>query len=192
MSLMFRIVFLGFSSLFRYRFPHRFFHRFLMEPGSPKPPISSLCGDSFSIIFATFSEGRLFDAFWSPVGSPLAPFWLPLAALWLTLGSLWLHLPSFGRPFGSNCLPFGSLLSPSGSIFSLLTSPSLNFLHFQAISHKHMLKIILYCYFSCKAYFFTSPLCNKSFSKAYFLHFDRLSWHGAELAVGTWINRYIY
>ena len=33
-----------------------------MENGSQKPPISSLCGDRFSIIFATFSEGRLFDA----------------------------------------------------------------------------------------------------------------------------------
>ena len=139
----------------------------------------------FRDLYRRSTFGCILVALWLTFGSLLAP----IGSLWLTLGSLWLHLPPFGRPFGSNGLPFGSLLSPSGSIFSLLTSPSLNFLHFQAISHKHMLKIILYCYFSCKAYFFTSPLCNKSFFKAYFLHFDRLSWHGAELAVGTWINR---
>ena len=105
--------------------------------------------------------GRPWAHLWLPFGSP----WLVFGALWLTLGSLWLHLPSFGRPFGSNCLPFGSLLSPSGSIFSLLTSPSLNFLHFQAISHKHMLKIILYCYFSCKAYFLRRPFATNPFSR---------------------------
>ena len=50
-------------------------------------------GHPFSIIFATFSEDRLFDAFWSPFGS-----------LWLPFGSLWL-------PFGSLLAPFGSLLA---------------------------------------------------------------------------------
>ena len=39
-----------------------------------------------------------------------------------------------------------------------------------------------------QSFFFGQPLCNNKI-KAYFLHFDRPSWHGAELAVGTWIHK---
>ena len=79
-----------------------------------------------SIIFATFSEGRLFDAFWSPVGSPLAPFWLPLAAFWLPLAPLWLTFGSFWLPLGTLRLalvPFCSLLVPFGCLLAPFCPP---------------------------------------------------------------------
>ena len=56
-------------------------------------------------VFATFSESLFFHAFWSPVGSILAHFWLTFGSRWLPFGSLW--------------LPFGSLLAPSGSLLVL-------------------------------------------------------------------------
>ena len=115
-----------------------------------KPPISSFRGDSFSIIFAIFSKGRLFDAFWSPVGSPLAPFWHPLAAFWLHLVPFWLPLAPFWLPFGSLGLPLATfwvqmahfwrplapVCSPRGSIFSLFGSPGVVFGPFLEITWK--------------------------------------------------------
>ena len=99
--------FLSFSQLFRHRFPPRFFHRFLMENGSQNGPSRSVADLRFSIIFATFSEGRLFDAFWSPFGSPLAPFWLTFGALWLTFGALG---TTFAHP-GARFSHFGGLMA---------------------------------------------------------------------------------
>ena len=57
--------------------------------------------------FETFSEGRLFDAFWPPLDSLLARFWLPFGAPWFPFGA---HL----APFGSLLAPFDSLLAPFG------------------------------------------------------------------------------
>ena len=86
-------------------------------------------------LFATFSEDRFFDAFWSPLGSLLAPFWLPLAHFWLPLAHFWLPLAHFWLPlapfwltFGVPWLtlvPFASLLLTQGSIISLLLYPVL-------------------------------------------------------------------
>ena len=50
--------------------------------------------------FATSSEDRFLDAFWSAFGSLLAPFWLPLA------------------PFASLLLPFGSLFALFGTLWA--------------------------------------------------------------------------
>ena len=75
------------------------------HPGNP----------SKSILFATMSESRFLDAFWSPFGSlwvpfwlplvpfglPLAHFWLPLAHFWLTLAHFWLTLPPFSLTFAT-------------------------------------------------------------------------------------------
>ena len=54
----FRMDFSWNSWPFRHRFSHRFVHRFLMENGSQKAPISSLSGEGFCSLFATFSEDR--------------------------------------------------------------------------------------------------------------------------------------
>ena len=75
------------------------------HPGNP----------SKSILFATMSESRFLDAFWSPFGSlwvpfwlplvpfglPLAHFWLPLAHFWLTLAHFWFTLPPFWLTFAT-------------------------------------------------------------------------------------------
>ena len=102
------------------------------ENGSQNHPISSLRTKPFGTLFATFSAGRLLDAFWSPFGSLWAPFgspWLssrlaPLGSLWAPFGSLlapfWFPLAPFWLPLA----PSGNLLAPSGS---LLGSFWLNF-----------------------------------------------------------------
>ena len=79
--------------------------------------------------------GEFFDAFWSPLGSLLAPFWFPLAPFWLpvahfrlTLGSLW--------------LTFGALWLTFGTLGSLLLALELNFLTFGVSLPK-------FRYFSC-------------------------------------------
>ena len=68
----------------------------------------------FGTLFATFSESRSFDAFWSPIGSLLAPFWRPLVP--------------FGRPYGTLWLTFGSILVSLGS---LLVTLAVDFLTFE-------------------------------------------------------------
>ena len=72
------------------------FHRFFMENGSKMAPKDVGAEGRFRDLFATFSEGRLFDAFGSLPGSLLAPFWrslapfgFPLAHFWLPGGSIW-------------------------------------------------------------------------------------------------------
>ena len=114
------------SSLFRHRFSHRFVHRFLIENDSKTKPQIIWGGDHFGTFFATFSEGRLLDAFWSslltapgsllaPLGSllaPLAHFWHPLAFFWLTLGALSFIFAYSGFDFVTfavSCLHFSYL-----------------------------------------------------------------------------------
>ena len=84
-----------------------------------------------TIFFATFSEGRLFDAFGPPLGSLLVP-----------CGSLWAPFGLLLAPIGSLLAPFGHLLgriwcylvhfcSPHGSIFSFWYLPAQrHFLYF--------------------------------------------------------------
>ena len=52
-----------------------------MENGSQNGPGKLTSSDLFGDLFATFSEGRLFDAFWLSFGSLLAPFGRPLAPI---------------------------------------------------------------------------------------------------------------
>ena len=97
------------------------------HPGNP----------SKSILFATMSESRFLDAFWSPFGSLWIPFWLPLVPFglplahfwfpvphfwltlhpfWVTFATLWLTLGSRSARFGALLAPVGSLLAPFGSL----------------------------------------------------------------------------
>lgn len=88
-----------------------------METGPQNYLNSSSLDDQQSILVATFSEGRLLDAPWSPFASLLAPFgsnWLPVGSRWLLLpfGSL---LVSVGSPFlslGFHFLIFGICWRP--------------------------------------------------------------------------------
>ena len=110
--------------------------------------ISVRRGEPFSIIFSTFSEGRLFDAFWSPVGSPLAPFWhplaafrLPLAPFWVPLAPFWLTLAPFWPTFGALWLTFAHPGSPFSHFCCILAS-FLVFFHIflENIMQNHILK----------------------------------------------------
>ena len=140
----FRIVFSWNSWLFRHRFSHRFFHRFLMENDSKTEPKSIRRYDHFGSLFATFSEGRLFDAFWSPLGSlwapfwlPLAPFWHPLAHFWRPLAPFWRHLAPFWHPLAHFWLTFGVFwltFNISRSLFS----------YFYVLSMKMSCKIVFF------------------------------------------------
>ena len=59
--------------------------------------------------------------FWSPVGSPLVPFWHPLAAFWLPLAPFWLPLAPFWLTLAPFWLTFGALwltFAHPGSQFS--------------------------------------------------------------------------
>ena len=71
----------------------------------PKWAISSCSSPPLPHFFATFSEGRFLNAFWSPFGSLWTPFGCILVEFWLPFTCLWL-------PFGSLLVPFGSLLVP--------------------------------------------------------------------------------
>ena len=71
----------------------------------PKWAISSCSSPPLPHFFATFSEGRFLNAFWSPFGSLWTPFGCILVMFWLPFTCLWL-------PFGSLLVPFGSLLVP--------------------------------------------------------------------------------
>ena len=97
-----------------------------LQNGSKKHPGNP----SKSMLFATLSESRFLDAFWSPFGPPFGfPFgslwsllgflWLTFGSLWLTFGALWLPFGFLWLPFGSLLVPFGSLLVPLGSHFCL-------------------------------------------------------------------------
>ena len=80
------------------------------ENGSQNGAISVRHAERFGDLFSTFSRHRFFDAFWSPLGSLLAPFWLPLASLLAPAGSLLaLPLAPFWLTFGVPWLTFGTL-----------------------------------------------------------------------------------
>ena len=132
------IILVALSHKFHYFFDIDFCIDFLMpfwreiyEKGEPEFPVQAP-------FFATFSEGRSFDAFWSPIGSLLAPFWRPLVPFGRPYGTLWLpfgYLLLLLAPFGALLVPFASLLapfwyhlaqfcSPQDSIFSLWATPA--------------------------------------------------------------------
>ena len=149
-------MFLRISLLFRSQFSHRFLHRFLMENGSQNGPSRSVAVLRFSIIFATFSEGRLFDAFWSPVGSPLAPFWHPLAAFWLPLAPFWLPLAPFWLTLAPFWLTFGALwltFAHPGSPFSHFCCILASFLVFFHIFLENIMQNQIFNQFSPKIRF---------------------------------------
>ena len=84
---------------------------------APKMRPANYPGAPFLVTFLRpFSEGRFWDAFWSPFGSFLASFWLSLALF-----------ASLLLPFGSLLLPFGSLLAPFGTLWATF---SLQLAHF--------------------------------------------------------------
>ena len=91
----------------------------MMENGSQNAPGNSLADRPWSTFFATFSEDRLLDAFWSPIASLRVPFWLPLGPFWLPLATFWLP---FGSLLGPFWIPFGSLLVPFGCFVQYLNS----------------------------------------------------------------------
>ena len=111
-----------------------------MENGCQNGPADRVADRPRSTLFSTFSRHRFFNAFWSPLGSLLAPFWLPFGSRWLTFGSLWLTFGSLWLTFDSLWLPFGSLLVPFGSLLvplgSLLLTLGLDFLTF-GLSWRH-------------------------------------------------------
>ena len=43
------------------------------------------------LLLATFSEDRFLYAFWSPLGSLLAPFWVPSGVIFSLLAAFWLR-----------------------------------------------------------------------------------------------------
>ena len=87
-----------------------------MENGSQKVTYLVRRGEPFGDLFATFSEHRFLDAFWSPFGSLLAPF-----------GSLLDPFGSLLDPFGFILDPFGSILDPFGAMFDPFGSILLSF-----------------------------------------------------------------
>ena len=96
-----------------------------MENGSQNGPGKLTSSDLFGDLFATFSEGRLFDAFWSPLGSLWAPFWLPLAPFWHPLAHFWRPLAPFWLPFRFLFAPFGLhflILVDVGTLLALFGS----------------------------------------------------------------------
>ena len=93
-------------------------------------------GSLFRSFFATFSEGWFLDAFWSPLGSLLAPFWLPLAHFWLPLAHFWLPLAHFWLPLAPFWLTFGFPWLTFGALCFTFAHPGIHFLTF-AISCPH-------------------------------------------------------
>ena len=102
--------------------------------------------DHFRDLFATFSEDRLFDAFWSPLGSLLAPFGILLAHFWLPLAHFWLPLAHFWLTFGVPWLTFGALSFT-------FAHPGIHFLTF-AVSCPHFSYLFEFSMkISCKIWF---------------------------------------
>ena len=122
-----------------------------MENGSQNGPKSIGFSYQKSILFATFSEDRFWDAFWSPFGSLLAPFWPPLAPFGLPLAPFWLPLAHF-------LFLLAHFYSPWGSIFSLWASPGVVFGAFPIFSTKISWKIMFFFVFSRNVLLFTHPL----------------------------------
>ena len=144
-----------------------FFHRFLMESGSQKPPKHCLALDRFSSFSRPFPKidflmhfGRPLAHFWLPFGSrwlPFcarwltfgslwAPFWLPLAHFWLPLAHFWLPLAPFWLTFGVPWLTFGALSFT-------FAHPGIHFLTF-AVSCPHFSYLFEFSMkISCKIWF---------------------------------------
>ena len=99
------------------------------ENGSQKHPGLRWASLLFDTFFATFSEGRLFDAFWESFGSLLTPFGVLLAHFWLPLAHFWLPLALFWSTFGVPWLTFGALSFT-------FAHPGIHFLTF-AVSCRH-------------------------------------------------------
>ena len=96
-----------------------------MENGSQNAPGNSLADRPWSTLFATFSEHRSLDAFWStfgtlwlPNGTRMAPkkhCWAPSVCILLASFSEHRLLDAFWSPFGSLLaifwLPFGTFFA---------------------------------------------------------------------------------
>ena len=104
-----------------------------MENGSQMAPKNNPAACHFGSLFATFSEGRFFNVFWSPLGSLSASFWRHVAHFWFTFGALWL---TFG--------PLGVTFAHPGDRFSHFRCllAYLSYLH--VISMKILCKITLF------------------------------------------------
>ena len=121
---MFFHVFPDFFGIDFWMFFWRCFFRLFGENGSKTGADLVRRGEPFGDLFVTFSEDRLLDAFWSPVGSllpplgcllapfslPLPPFCLPLAPFWLTLAIFWLPLAHPKATFPHFCCLLPSFL----------------------------------------------------------------------------------
>ena len=110
--------------------------------------------------FATFSEGRLFDAFGPPFGSLLAPcgsLWLPLGSLWLPFGSLWHLVATFWLQVGLFWGPFGSILIAWEVAFFTVGSPLVSFLCFSQTSDENMIKHQVSSLFVSEILFLLAP-----------------------------------
>ena len=95
-------------------------------------------------------------AFWSPVGSPLAPFWHPLAAFWLPLAPFWLPLAPFWLTLAPFWLTFGALwltLAHPGSPFSHFCCILASFLVFFHILLENIMQNHIFKEFSPKITF---------------------------------------
>ena len=107
-----------------------FFHRLFMKMAPKTAPKSIRWWDHFGSLFATFSEGRFFNVFWSPLGSLSASFWRHVTHFWFTFGALWLTFGALGVTLAIDFLIFGA----SWHLFS----------YWHVISMKILCKIILF------------------------------------------------
>ena len=106
--------------------------------------------------------GEFFDAFWSPLGSLLAPFWLPLAHFWLPLAHFWPPLAHFWLPLAPFWLTFGFPWLTFGALCFTFAHPGIHFLtfavscphfsYFFEFSTKISCKILVLNNFRCKSY----------------------------------------
>ena len=116
-----------------------------MENYSFLGAISVRRAEPFGDLFSTFSRHRFFDAFWSPLGSLLAPFWLPLAHFWLPLAHFWLPLAHFWLPLAPFWLTFGVPW-----LTFAISCPHFSF--FLEFSTKISCKIVVLNNFHCKSH----------------------------------------
>ena len=101
----------SFFLTFQVSIPDSFFHQFYQILDPKRLPKSTLFQHNSSKkatlsypaspVDASFFGHRFWDAFWSPFGSLLAPFFNIKNRYW----SLWLHFIRFWLPFGSILVP---------------------------------------------------------------------------------------
>ena len=104
---------LDFSYLFRYRF----FDWFLMNFGSKSVWRNHPRGHHFGDLFRTSIFDWFYDAFWSLLGSPRAPFWAPRATLGNQFWYIFLHFGTLLALFWLLLAPFSWNYVASGVIF---------------------------------------------------------------------------